>query len=160
MYYAQAQIYMHYFEAEWHYLTTASPGVRDIISVRTRYDKAEAEKLIKRAHRIIFAPKPAGKISENPAWHECKYCTFHGMCHEQDMPKQKSCRTCLHSTPLETGGWHCDRHGISLSIEMQQAGCPNHLYVPDLIPGEQINSGPNWVEYKLKGGEVWIDHED
>jgi hypothetical protein len=31
------------------------------------------------------------------------------------------------------------------------------LFVPDLIPGEQINSGPNWVEYKMPGGAVWID---
>lgn len=157
VYYAQAQIYMHYFKAPKHYLTVASPGVRDLVSVITDYDKGDAEKFIEKANRIIFAPRPAGKISDNPAWHECKYCNFHSMCHEQDMPRSKSCRTCLHSTPLKTGGWKCELHKKPINIDEQKAGCPSHLFIPDLIPGEQVNSGPNWVEYKLKSGDVWTD---
>ena len=157
VYYAQAQIYMHFFNAPKHYLTAASAGVRDITSVVTEYDQAEAEKFIEKAKRIIFAPRPAGKISSDPAWHECKYCSFHSMCHEDDMPRNKSCRTCLHSSPLKTGGWKCELHKKDLNMEDQQKGCEHHLFVPDLIPGEQINSGPNWVEYSLKGGAVWID---
>jgi hypothetical protein len=157
VYYAQAQIYMHYFGATKHYLTAASAGVRDITSVVTEYNKEDAEKFIDKANRVIFASRPAGKISNNPAWHECKYCTFHSMCHEQDMPRQKSCRTCLHSTPLKTGGWKCELHNNGINLEAQIKGCEHHLFVPDLIPGEQINSGPNWVEYKLGDGSVWID---
>jgi hypothetical protein len=157
VYYAQAQIYMHFFEATKHYLTAASPGVRDLSSVVTEYNKDEAEKLIEKAKRVIFSPRPFLKISNDPAWHECKYCTFHSMCHEQDMPRQKSCRTCLHSSPLKTGGWKCDWHNKDLSTEDQQRGCEHHLFVPDLIPGEQIDSGPNWVEYLMKDGTVWID---
>lgn len=159
IYYAQAQIYMHFFDTPKHYLTTASPGVRDIVSVVTHYNKGDAEMFIEKARRIIFAPKPAGKISGDPAWHECKYCTFHAMCHEQEMPRNKSCRTCLHSTALETGGWKCELHKKPLSIDDQKAGCQKHLFIPDLIPGEQVDSGPDWVEYKLKSGEAWIDHE-
>lgn len=157
VYYAQAQIYMHFFNAPKHYLTAASAGVRDITSVVTEYDQGEAEKFIEKAKRIIFAPRPAGKISSDSAWHECKYCSFHSMCHEDDMPRHKSCRTCLHSSPLKTGGWKCEFHKKDLSQEDQINGCEHHLFVPDLIPGEQINSGPNWVEYALKGGVVWID---
>lgn len=157
VYYAQAQIYMHFFDAPAHYLTVASPGVRDLISVVTQYDKGEAQKFIDKASRVIFAPRPAGKISDNPAWHECKYCNFHSMCHEQDMPRKKSCRTCLHSSPKKTGGWHCELLGKELDVNAQKAGCDHHLFIPDLIPGEQINSGPNWVEYLMKDGVVWID---
>jgi len=157
VYYAQAQIYMHFFNAPKHYLTAGSSGVRDITSVVTEYDQGEAEKFIEKANRIIFAPRPAGKISSDPAWHECKYCSFHSMCHEDDMPRHKSCRTCLHSSPLKTGGWKCEFHKKDLTQEDQTNGCEHHLFVPDLIPGEQINSGPNWVEYALKGGVVWID---
>ena len=157
VYYAQAQIYMHFFEAPKHYLTAGSPGVRDLTSVVTEYNKGDAEKFIERAKRIIFSPRPFLKISNDAAWHECKYCTFSSICHEGDMPRQKSCRTCLHSSPLKTGGWKCEKYDKPLSIEEQAAGCGSHLFVPDLIPGEQINSGPNWVEYKMPGGAVWID---
>jgi len=157
VYYAQAQVYMHFFEAKRHYLTAASPGVRDITSVVTEYNAGDAEKFIEKARRIIFSPRPAGKISSDPAWHECKYCTFHSMCHEDDLPRQKSCRTCLHSSPLKTGGWNCEWHNKELDAEAQLRGCEHHLFVPDIIPGEQINSGPNWVEYLMKDGTVWID---
>jgi hypothetical protein len=157
VYYAQAQIYMHFFNAKKHYLTAGSPGVRDLTSVITEYDQGEAEKFIERARRIIFSSRPALKISNDPAWHECKYCSFHSMCHEDDMPRHKSCRTCLHSSPLKTGGWKCELHNKDLDMEAQAKGCESHLFVPDLIPGEQVNSGPNWVEYKLKGGTIWID---
>ncbi len=44
-----------------------------------------------------------------------------------------------------------------LDQDAQLAGCDQHLFIPDLIPGEQINSGPDWVEYKMGDGSVWID---
>lgn len=157
VYYAQAQIYMHFFDAPKHYLTAGSPGVRDITSVVTEYDKGEAEKYIEKAKRVIFSPRPFMKISNDPAWHECKWCSFHSLCHEGDMPRNKSCRTCLHSSPLKTGGWKCELHNKDLDTEAQVKGCGSHLFVPDLIPGEQINSGPNWVEYKLPDGTIWMD---
>lgn len=157
VYYAQAQIYMHFFDAKKHYLTVGSPGVRDLTSAVTEYDKGEAEKYIERAKRIIFSPRPFLKISNDAAWHECKICSFHSMCHEQDMPRNKNCRTCLHSTPLKTGGWKCELHSKDLDADAQEKGCESHLFVPDLIPGEQVNSGPNWVEYKLPNGSIWLD---
>ena len=155
IYYAQAQIYMHYFGAERHYLTCASPGVRDITSVRTEYDKAEAERLIEKAKRVIFSPRPPTKISDNPAWHECKYCPYHAMCHEDELPKQTSCRTCMYSTPLPEGGWRCENFNHPLSLDEQRVGCNEHLFHPDLVPGEQTDYGEGWVEYKLKDGRTW-----
>jgi len=157
VYYAQAQIYMHYFNATRHYMTVGSPGVRDLDSIRTKYNKGDAEMFIEKAKRIITSPRPLGRLSENPAWHECKWCSFYGVCHDDEMPSQKSCRTCLHSTAKIEGGWKCELKNIALDIKAQKAGCGQHLFIPDLIPGEQVNSGPNWVEYKLKSGDVWID---
>lgn len=157
IYYAQAQIYMHYFKAERHYLTAASPGVRDLMSVRTNYDPQEAERLIKKAERIIFAKRPPAKISNDPAWYECKYCPQHAMCHEDELPKRVNCRTCMHSTPLRDGTWKCEKHEYILTMDDQLKGCSDHLYHPDLVPGEQTDYGDNWVEYKLKDGRTWID---
>ena len=58
---------------------------------------------------------------------------------------------------MKQGGWKCEFHNKDLDTEAQLAGCEHHLFIPDLIPGEQINSGPNWVEYKMGDGSVWID---
>jgi hypothetical protein len=157
IYYAQAQIYMHYFGTKKHYLTAASPGVRDLTSVCTLYVQEEAEMFTEKAKRVIFADRPASKISNDPAWHECKYCTFHQMCHGTDMPRKKSCRTCLHSSALPTGGWKCDLYDKDLDIEVQKRGCDQHLFVPDLVPGEQIDSDTDWIEYLMKDGTKWKD---
>lgn len=157
VYYAQAQIYMHYFKADRHYLTAGSPGVRDIVSVRTPYVQADAEKFINKAKRIIFAKRPATKISSDPAWHECKFCSFNGMCHSGELPQQTSCRTCMHSTPLPEGTWKCEKHDHLLTTEMQVKGCGDHLFHPDLVPGEQTDYGDGWVEYTLGDGTKWIN---
>ena len=157
VYYAQAQIYMHFFGATRHYLTVASPGVRDLNSIRTKYNQADAEALIAKANRIIFAPRAPAKISDDPAWHECKFCSFHGMCHDQEWPDKRSCRNCLHSTPIKTGGWKCELHKKDLSTEDQLAGCNKHLFHVDAVPGEVLDAGDNSVEYKLKDGSLWKD---
>jgi hypothetical protein len=67
-----------------------------------------------------------------------------------------NCRTCLHATPVD-GGWACERYQRSLSEAEQRAGCENHLYLPALVPGEQVDAGPDWVEYLLPGGNRWRD---
>jgi hypothetical protein len=157
IYYAQAQIYMHYFKAERHYLTAGSPGVRDLVSVRTPYVQADAEKFINKAKRIIFANRPPSKISNDPAWYECKFCSFHGMCHNSELPKDRSCRTCMHSTPTPEGTWKCEKHDHLLTKDMQVKGCGDHLFHPDLVPGEQTDYGEGWVEYTLSDGSKWLD---
>lgn len=80
VYWAQAQIYMHYFKLDRHYTTVETPGGRDIESCRTEYDKGAAHGLIEKAKRIIRAQEPPERIG--PAtWFECKYCRFYEVCH-------------------------------------------------------------------------------
>ncbi len=134
VYYAQAQIYMHYLQLPRHYLTVATPGVRDIVSCRTEYSKTAATALIAKAAEIITANRPPLKLSENPAWYECKFCDYHSLCHGASMPSV-NCRTCAHSTAHldESKQWTCDLHNRVLSVNEQRKGCPNHAYHPDLL---------------------------
>ena len=46
---------------------------------------------------------------------------------------------------------------LALKRDAQQAGCAMHLYVPDLVPGEQIDAGEDWVSYRLRDGAEWRD---
>ena len=38
-----------------------------------------------------------------------------------------------------------------------RSGCAQHLYLPALVPGEQIDAGDGWVEYLFGEGLRWRD---
>lgn len=80
IYYAQAVIYMDYEELDRHYLTVSTPGLRDYTSVRTNSNPAFAKSLKEKAKRIINAKEPPEKIG-GADWYECRWCSFHGVCH-------------------------------------------------------------------------------
>lgn len=157
-YYAQGQLYMHYEGTDRHYTTVSSPGMRDWDSCRTDYDHAFAVMLKARMNRIIKSNEPLDKVSDKPDWFECKMCPMRGVCHESEMP-DRNCRTCLHSTPIANGAWHCDRWGKTLTADEQQAGCAAHKFLPPLVPGEVITASDTAVHYRMPDGSEWIDGE-
>jgi len=158
VYYAQAICYMFYEGTDRHYMTVSTPGVRDTVSVRTEADPAFAMQLKAKAQRIIDAQEPPEKISDTASWFECRFCQFSGICHEQEMP-DRGCRTCLHSTAIENGQWHCERHGKILTPEEQVEGCVLHKFLPKLVPGDVIKSSEKGVTYRLADGSLWHDGE-
>lgn len=158
IYYAQAQLYMHYLDLTRHYLTVTTPGNRAEMSCRTDYDFEFAARTISRAKRMIFDRRPLSRVSENPGWYLCQWCQHRGNCHDNTLPAV-NCRTCIHSTPMEDGQWHCARFGKTLTLDEQRSGCGAHLFHPDLVPGKQIDSGPDWVSYQLKDGTIYRDGE-
>lgn len=159
VYYGQAQLYMHYEGTDRHYLTVSSPGVRDWDSCRTEYDITFVMKLRARMQRVIFSEEPLTKVSNDPTWFKCKMCPAKGICHEGDMP-DRTCRTCLHSTPIANGQWHCERHGKTLTAEEQNNGCPAHKFLPPMVPGEVTKATDTAVHYRMADGSEWIDSEE
>ena len=61
-----------------HIVTT--PGTRDLISVRTDYNKTHAEAMLAKAKRIIDAKEPLERIG-GPTFYKCKMCSFREICH-------------------------------------------------------------------------------
>lgn len=106
---------------------------------RIEADRAMAERLLEKAGRIIFAQRPPARISEDPAWFECRFCDHHAACHDGG-GAAVTCRSCLHATPVD-GGWHCARYDRMLAPSEQRASCGRHLFIPDLIAGEVIDAG-------------------
>jgi hypothetical protein len=158
VYYAQAQAYMHYTGLPRHYLVVATAGGRDWASARTEYNAADALQLVTKAKRIIDAQEPPERVSNKSDWYECKWCTFSGICHEQDIPA-RACRTCLHSTAMPEGQWHCERHGKTLTLDEQIEGCPAHKFLPPLVPGEVAEVTDKGITYKMQDGSSWYDGE-
>ena len=81
VYYAQAVMYMHQEKLTRHYLVCATPGGRDLISVRTNENPEYAEQLIRKAHKILNAETAPRRMTENPEFYMCRWCNFRKECH-------------------------------------------------------------------------------
>jgi len=119
--------------------------------------------LMAKAERIKDSHIPLARISDDPDFFRCKAfkCPSYDICHGGEMPL-RNCRTCLHSSPINDGKWYCQRHEKELTYDDQTRGCPNHLYLPGLINGEQIdaNNENETVTYRMPNGTEWVDGED
>jgi hypothetical protein len=170
---AQMQVYMHLTGLTRALYLAVCKDTDALYAERVRVDHQEAERLIARAGRIIFAPRPPARISDDPDWFECRLCPHHDTCHGDQLP-ERTCRSCLHVTPSEDGAWHCarfDRAALrgdhqdrpwepaALSADEQRAGCSAHLFIPDLLHGEEADADPDgaWVAYRKPDGSGWRD---
>ena len=116
---AQMQVYMHLTGITRAMYVAVCKDTDEIHIERVRADPAAGQRLIAKAKRVIDAPRPPARISEDPAWWQCRLCEHHDHCHG-DRPAERNCRTCLHSTPVD-GGWICERWKRELSIERAAA---------------------------------------
>jgi len=158
IYYAQAVMYMDSIDMTRHYMTVSGPGGRvPAIGLRTDANPDFARALRAKAERIIRAQEPPPRISDQPAWHECKICPAWNVCHGNRAPPV-SCRTCVHATPEiegEGGRWSCAFHKIDIPEHGQRVGCDSHRFIPALIPyAKPVDADPaeNWIEYELANG--------
>lgn len=131
---------------------------------RVRYDPVKAAQLMARAERILRADRPPAKLHEDPhakMAFACEWCSARDVCHYGQFART-NCRTCLHATPLlegEGARWRCERHNRILTDDEQRKGCPSHLFIPDLVPGIQIDADESaqTVTYAMNDGSTWID---
>ena len=152
---AQMQVYLRLTSMTRAMYVAVCKDTDEIHVERLPADREEGERLIARAGRIIHAQHPPARVSEDPAWWQCRACEHHDLCHEAGAA-EITCRSCLHATPVE-GGWHCARWDRRLSTADQRRACERHLYIPDLVPGAVLNAGEDWVEYGLEAGGTWIN---
>lgn len=158
---AQVQLGMHFTGTTRAFYLARNKDTDALWSDRLPYDATYCIKLVARLHNIIAATAPPPQISQDPNWFKCKFCDHHSACHGNRTPA-RSCRTCLHSTPVDGAGWHCRVHDMLLDRDQQREGCGAHLYIPELIHGRQIDaSAPTdsllSITYLMPGGAEWID---
>ena len=157
---AQMQGYMHLLGLTRAFYLAKNKDNDELYSERIHYDPAQGASLIAKAERIKEAHIAPSRISDDPAYYLCKAfkCPSYSICHDSAFAL-RNCRTCLHSSPINNGQWYCQRHERELTIEDQESDCPCHLYLPSLVPGEQIDvcSRFETVTYRLRNGSEWID---
>jgi hypothetical protein len=153
--YAQMQIYMRLIKLTRTLYMAVNKNNDDLYLERIELDIQYADRLLAKAKRIIDSPNPLPKISNDADWYQCRMCSHASICHES-AAIEVNCRTCMYSTPIE-GAWHCAKHDSTISDREQRLGCDFHLYIPSLVPAEQIDAGDGWVEYQLSNGQLWRD---
>ena len=153
--YTQMQIYMGLSQLDRALYFAVNKDTDDIYTEYVRFDQVEFNRLMARAQRIIEAPEPPLRLSQDPSWYQCKFCDMNALCHGTAAP-EVNCRTCAHSTPDTTSGeWVCLRHDGPVMP------CVEHRYIPILLENfaEPIdaNEEQNWVKYrnKLTGAEFY-----
>lgn len=162
--YAQTLIYMHLRNRKRGLYLIVNKDTDELHTERIEYDFKKAVALEKKAERIAFSPTPLPKLHEDPekraAW-ACRFCDHKSICHEGGGP-ESNCRTCVSSTPAAGGKWLCEFHGKELNREEQNAGCGQHLFIPDLVPGKQVDAdvAEGWIEYAMPNGSTWRNERE
>ena len=156
--YAQMQSYMHLAGIERAMYLAVCKDNDEIYQERIHADPGEGIRLLVKAQRVISAPEPLSRIASSETWHACKFCDHRAVCWGGALPA-RHCRSCMHSTPVEDGKWHCAKHDRELTFAEQKVGCADHRFIPALVSGEQTDAADDgsWIEYKREDGEVWRD---
>jgi hypothetical protein len=138
----------------------ANRDSEELLIERIHLDVEKANRQEARVERLVAAHEAPLKIAENAERPPCRFCRHKALCFETAMPR-RHCRTCLHFAFGRDGAGHCMRFDEPRSPQRQQEGvdCPAHLYLPALVPGEQVDADPEaeTVTYRMRDGAVWID---
>lgn len=119
--YVQMQIYMHYLGLKWALYMAVCKNTDDLYFEIVHYKKELAEAYVDRAASVIKAPTAPPKISNDPAWWECKFCDFREICHHSKDP-QKNCRSCIYAR-VNGPDWYCERYHQTIPKDFMTKGC-------------------------------------
>lgn len=160
--YAQMTVYMGLMSIDRALYLAVNKNTDDVYAEWIHFDKEHFDVLINRAQRLIDSSAPPERLSNDPAYFECKYCNMYTLCHGQQAA-EANCRTCCHSTPEDNAAWVCNKGTpAAISDAKQRTGCDYHLMIPALVPfGEPTDGGENWVAYKHRTtGDYFINGPD
>lgn len=129
---AQMQCYMGWSGMDRALYLAVCKDTDELYAERLEADPIAFVELVAKAERIIHANQPPARINEDPSWWVCKLCDFHAICHGESAPAM-NCRTCIHSTPIPGGHWHCGRWQEAVPLDVQPQGCEEHRFIPPMI---------------------------
>lgn len=158
-YWAQAMGYMGHLQLERAAFIFSCKDDDRLHIERVEFDRREFDALEAKARRIITAEAPPPRLSDDPAWFECRFCAYRDICHGETAPRV-NCRTCAHSTPIleGDGAWVCARDGAHIAWATQRTGCSSHTYIPPLLEhiGRPAGFEDGGVVYE-RDGETFVN---
>lgn len=100
----------------------------DIIIKIVELDWNYGKQLEQKATDIINSKEPPPRISDNPAFFNCKYCHQSDICHK-NAPVEINCRSCRHAEPIDNAEWLCHRFNMTIPEDFIAKGCEHHVSV-------------------------------
>ena len=154
----QMQVYMYLSKIKRALYVAINKNTDHYYTERVKLDVPAAKAAIEKANVIIFGGDIPQKLSESPAYFECKFCDETEVCHGQGVPAP-TCRSCSFAQPAKTGDgvWHCSKFEKDLSYQDQVGGCQSHVFIPALLQniaeftGFDIDSGVTSYKHKHSG---------
>ena len=86
------------------------------------------EQMIAKAEKIIFSQSAPARISDNPTYFKCAYCSFKQVCHF-GKEIEKNCRSCVNCSPVENAQWFCAHFNSVIPAEFIKDGCPSWIKI-------------------------------
>lgn len=77
----------------------------------------------KKAADIINSQIPPPRISDNPSFFECNYCTHKETCHN-GAKVEVNCRSCRNASPIDKGKWRCSLWNATIPSDAILTACP------------------------------------
>lgn len=121
--YVQMQIYMHHMDLNYGLYCAVCKNDDRLFFEVVRRDARVGEAFTKRTEYLVSLQSPPPRISESPAWWECKFCRFLALCHDGD-DADRNCRTCDYASPGPAGSWICAKGQPEI---VKQHGCGKYL---------------------------------
>jgi hypothetical protein len=115
-----------------------------LYSERVHFEREPTEAWVERGHRVSLMSDAPERIDERPSFYKCKMCDWIDLCHKAKSTDAVNCRTCAHSSALESGEWKCERWGAIIPVENQREGCPAHVLHPAMVRVDLESIGEQW----------------
>lgn len=159
--YAQCQSYMYGKGLTRCLYLAVNKNTDELYVERIEFDAGFALTLEARIERLRRTDRAPAKLHDDPkakAAFACGWCPALSICHEGAWARI-NCRTCLRASFEDGAEVRCTKTGEVLTWPEQQLGCPSHRYLPDFVPGEQIDVAGEVIVYRLADGTEWRDVE-
>lgn len=153
---AQMQTYMALSGLDRAVYLAVCKDTDELYAERIHADPAIGAQLLAKAERVINSPHLPPRAYNSESFFMCKFCDFREICW-QGAPVERNCRTCLSSTPVEDGNWHCARHDGVIDRRFEAEGCSQHLTHPELVNGAVLDAGDDFVRYRMADGSEFVE---
>jgi hypothetical protein len=159
--YAQCQSYMHSEQITRCLYLAVNKNTDELYAERVEYNPVYALTLEAKVGRVVRSDRAPPRLHDDPkskAAFACAWCPALSLCHEKAWARI-NCRTCLHASLEDGANVRCAKSGEIRTYAEQQAGCPSHRWLPDLVPAEQVDVQGENIVYRLDDGSLWTDEE-
>lgn len=157
--FAQCQLYTHAEQITRCLYIAVNKNTDELYIERIEYDAGFALTLEAKIERIVRTDRAPSRLHDDPtskAAFACGRCRAYAQCHEAAFSRM-NCRTCIHASFEDGAEVRCVRLDKILSYKEQQDGCDQHRYLPDLVPGEQVDVAGDVIVYRMNDGSEWRD---